>query len=126
MTTKTWYDPCPRCAGEVQGFDYEPEYIVDNPTSVIGIPSPSCPHLADPDADCTCTVIINPAPDPMSDTYIAIGATFTMSPCGDVICGWSGPDGKLAGEMAGWRMYQQDIPEPGSLGELMADWAGQP
>jgi hypothetical protein len=114
MITRTWYDPCPRCHREVTGVDYEPEYVVDNPTSVLAIPNPSCPHLADPEADCTCTVLINPAPDPWQDTYLAVGAWFTMHPCGDVI--HSGP------AMAGWKMYQQTSPEPGSLGELIADW----
>lgn len=131
MITRTWYDPCPACGEQVTGFDVEPEYVVDNPTAVLSLPNPSCPHLADPDADCTCTVLINPAPDPWRDEYIAVGATFTMHPCGDVIRAGLGParggqGRKLTGLMAGWQIHQQTTPEPGSLGELMADWAAVP
>jgi hypothetical protein len=30
------------------------------------------------------------------------------------------------GGLTGWHMYQQQVPEPGSLGGLMQDWADQP
>lgn len=125
MITKTWYDPCPQCGGEITDFDYEVESVRENPDSVISIPNPACPYDADdPDSpDCICIAIPNFAPNPALDQLIPIGAVFTMRPCGDVLRAPSGSGGKLGGKMAGWKMYQQEIPEPGSLGELMQDWA---
>jgi hypothetical protein len=99
------------------------EHVIDNPDSVLSIPSPDCPHLADPDADCTCFVMINPSPNPAYDRHIPIATTVTMQPCGCAIRVPLGRKGKFTGELAGWSMYQRDVPEPGSLGELMADWA---
>lgn len=127
MITKTWYDPCPRCGGEVKGVDAEPQYVLSNPDSVLSVPDPACPYDPDdPDSpDCTCVAIINPHPDPVYDQRIPVGVTFTMHPCGDVIRSASGRDGKMTGEMAGWKAYQQEVPEPGSLGELMRDWAAE-
>lgn len=107
MITKTWYDPCPRCGGEVTGVDYAARTIRSNPDSLTAIPDPGCPHLADPDADCTCIVLPNPVPDPMFDEEIVIGGDFTMHPCGDVIHAGRGG-------LPGWKMYQQQIPEPES------------
>jgi hypothetical protein len=130
VITRTWYDPCPACGQQVTAFDLEPEYVIDNPTAVMSFPNPACPHEDDPDADCICTVLLNPAPDPWRDEYIAIGVTVTMHPCGDVIRAPLGPRGEgsegsrpLGGLLAGWTIHQQTTPEPGTLGELMADWA---
>jgi hypothetical protein len=123
VITDTWYDPCPACGREVTGVDAEPEYVTDNPTAVIPIRNPACPYDGDPEsADCICPAIINPAPDPMLDTWVPVGATFIMHPCGDVIrSGFAG--GNLTGLMAGWKIYQRTRPETGSLGELLSDWA---
>jgi hypothetical protein len=126
VITKTWADPCPRCGGEVdpKRLSVDFEHIVDNPDAVISVPNPNCPYDPDdPDSpDCICTTIINPAPSPWNDRYITVGATVTMQPCGDVIR-VPVTKGKMGGAMEGWSVYQQDIPEPGSLGELMGDWA---
>ena len=104
MIIKRWYDPCPRCGGEVTDLDYEVETVRSNPPSVIAVPNPACPYDEDdPDSpDCICTAVPDFAPDPMFDEMIPIGATFTMRPCGDVI--------RSGGEMAGWKAYQQEMP----------------
>ena len=73
--------------------------------------------MTDPDSpDCICLAVVNPAPPAYLDRLIPVGHTVTMRPCGDRFPRWP----------AGWKAYQQTAPEPGSLGELMADWAAVP
>ena len=126
VITKTWADPCPSCGGEVdpKRLSVDVEHVISNPTSVFTVPDPGCAYdSADPDSpDCTCIAIPNFHPDPASDRRVPVSATFTMQPCGCEVRvavgrnGWGEP-------MKGWKMYQQEVPEPGSLGELMTDWA---
>ena len=127
MITKTWADPCPNCGGEVdpKRLSVEPEYVISNPSSVLAVPDPGCAYDSDdPDSpDCTCIAIPNFHPDPALDRHIPVGATFTMQPCGCVIRAPGGRGGKLGGAMKDWKMYQREVPEPGSLGALMQDWA---
>lgn len=125
MVTKYWNDPCPQCGGEATGIAIHYEHVRGNPQAMLSLPDPACGYDPDdPDSpDCICTAIPNPAPNPALDTFHTVGATVTMQPCGDVLRVPVGSDGKLGGQMAGWQMYQQEIPEPGSLGELMQDWA---
>jgi hypothetical protein len=127
VITLTWTDPCPRCGAEVTAFDIEPEYVRDNPEAVLTLPNPLCPTNEDPDAECICLVLVNPAADPLYDQFIAVAVTVTMHPCDHAIRAPLGGDGqrgrKLGGLLAGWKIYRQEVPEPGSLGELMADWA---
>lgn len=84
--------------------------VRDNPDAVLTVHDPYCPFEDDPDADCTCTVIINPAPDPLLDEVHVVGWTYTLRPCGH-------QTGRKL------RFYTQTRPAPGTLGELMADWA---
>jgi hypothetical protein len=127
VITKTWADPCPACGGEVdpKGLSVDLEHVIDNPSSVLAVPDPSCLYdSGDPDSpDCTCIAIPNFHPDPALDCHVLVGATFTMYPCGCEIRVPRGRDGKFGGAMEGWKMYQQEVPEPGSLGALMRDWA---
>jgi hypothetical protein len=121
MIYNRWYDPCPRCGAEVTSFSVDLEReILDNPEAVLSFPSPSCPRTDDPSADCICSVIVNPAPNPMLDVVVYTEHRLTMRPCGDSYLmsrGFPPP------ELQGWRMYQTETPEPNSLGELMYDWA---
>lgn len=128
MITKTWADPCPQCGGEVdpKRLSVDMEHVISNEQSVISVPDPACPYDPDdPDGpDCICVAIPNPAPNPALDRPVTVGATVTMQPCGCVIHVPVRPGtGKFGPPMEGWKMYQQEIPEPGSLGELMRDWA---
>lgn len=104
-------DPCPACAAEVTSVDFEAITIRDNPEAVITIHDPACPYdEPDPDtSDCTCTVLINPAPDPMLDEIHVAGVIYTLHPCGH--------------QTPRIRISRQTRPEPGSLGALAAAWA---
>jgi hypothetical protein len=112
IITRTWMDPCPHDGREVTGFDAEAITVRDNPQAVIGIHNPACQwDEEDPDSpDCICTSYINPAPDPMFDTIHVVGYIYTLRPCGH--------------QVSKVRIYSQEVPEPGTLGALMAEWGG--
>lgn len=126
MITRTWADPCPACGGEVdpKRLSVDVEHVISNPQSVISVPDPGCPYDDDdPDSpDCTCLAVPDPCPDPMFDQHVPVAATFTMQPCGCKVRASIG-GGKTGGPMKDWKVYRQEVPEPGSLGELMRDWA---
>lgn len=123
MITKTWYDPCPACGQEVTGLDYDVQTVRENPTAILSFPSPNCPHLVDEEADCTCPVLINPAPDPWYDQEVPVGAIFTFQPCKHQTCNPKDVRIYQQDVPEPWRVYQQDVPEPGSYGELVYEWA---
>jgi hypothetical protein len=77
-----WMDPCGECGADVTGVEARAITVTDNPDSLIVIPDPACPHEGDPAADCTCTVIPNPAPDPLQDEVHVVGYEYTLFPCG--------------------------------------------
>lgn len=110
---RTWTDPCPACAAEVTSIDGELLTVIDNPAAVITIHDPYCPwDDGDPDSpDCTCTQVINPAPDPAYDQPVPAGAIYTLRPCGH--------------QARTIRVYKETRPEPGTLGALAAAWAEQ-
>ncbi len=126
MITKTWADPCPNCGTEVdpKRLSVDLEHVISNEQSVFAVPDPGCLYdRDDPDSpDCTCIAIPNLYPDPAFDRQIVVGATFTMQPCGCKIRVPAGRGG-FGAPMKDWKVYQQEVPEPGSLGELMTDWA---
>lgn len=78
----TTMDPCPECLTPVTGCESRPEYVRSNPEAVMAIHDPNCPHETDPDADCTCTVFVNPAPNPFKDQMIMVANWITFEPCG--------------------------------------------
>ena len=116
MITRTWYDPCPglRPAGDLS-FDVDTQFVRDNPEAVLSVRNPACAYDEDdPDSpDCICMAVVNPAPPAYLDVMIPVGRIITMRPCGDAFPRWP----------PGFHVYQQTTPEPGSLGELLADWA---
>lgn len=82
-------DPCPTCGAAVEGYDSKPEYIRSNRESIVSIRNPACPHETDPEADCTCTVVLNPAPNPTFDKMTKVFDHVTLQPCGDRFQAWS-------------------------------------
>lgn len=80
----TAFDPCPTCGTEVDGWESNAEYVRSNPEAVSSIRDPECPHETDPDAECTCTLVINPAPNPALDRYTPVANWVTLKPCGHV------------------------------------------
>lgn len=80
----TTIDPCPTCHTPVEGIDSRTETVRSNPQAVLSDPDPNCPRFTDPDADCTCTAVINPAPPPYLDRYVPVADWITFKPCGHV------------------------------------------
>jgi hypothetical protein len=78
----------------VSGFDAEHEYVIDNPESVIRVGPDDC----DGGDGCSCTVISNPAANPLLDEHQLIGTWVTLRPCGDRF--YVGRTG--GGELSGW------------------------
>lgn len=112
LVTRTWCDPCPRCGAEVTGLDATAIIVVTNEQAVIPLPNPACPwDEDDPDSgDCICSALINPAPDPMFDEQHVAGWEVTLHPCGH-----------MRADLP--KIYQETTAAPGTLGELMSDWA---
>lgn len=113
LITRTWTDPCPVCGAEVTRADADAITVTDNPQALIPVRNPACQYdPGDPgnSPDCICTPLVNPAPDPMLDEVLITGWKYTLKPCGH----------RTGGTM---RFYQQTTPAPGTLGELIADWA---
>lgn len=107
---RTWCpDPCPECGAQITGISATAETVRSNPYSLIRIPDPYCPHETDPDADCTCTVIHNPYPDPLYDELHPAGRMILRAlPCGHRIP-------KIT-------IMRQERAEPGTLGALYEEW----
>ena len=110
IEARSWTDPCPVCGEQVTEVYAVAQTVTDNPEAVMSIPDPVCRHGDDPDADCTCTTLINPAPNPMLDWVHIVGVVYTLRPCGHATTG------KV-------RFYEQTRPEAGTLGDLMTEWA---
>lgn len=78
---RTTIDPCPECGTAVINIDERPDYVRSNPSALITIPHPDCPHPDDPSADCICSVMSNPYPNPSLDVVRQIANWVTFHPC---------------------------------------------
>lgn len=109
--TRCYCDPCPRCGAVTEGVTGRILTVRSNPQSVLSIPDPFCPYDEnDPDSpDCTCQNFINPFPDPMFDVEVPVGHEIILHPCGHIV--------------RNIRFYEETKPEPGSLGDLYAEWS---
>jgi hypothetical protein len=94
-------------------MDIETITVRSNPGAVLRIPDPACQYDEDdPDSpDCTCGMLVNPAPDPLLDQVHIAGYEWTLLPCGHTFAGSP-------------RVCAQHRAKPGTLGALMEDWAG--
>lgn len=112
----TTFDPCPRCGSAVESYEARPEYVRSNPSAVVSIPDPNCPHESDPEADCTCRTFINPYPDPVLENTVRVWAWVTFGPCGHVF---------EQGELRSWKVTRtlRDGWHQAQLDRLLADAA---